>query len=103
MRTRERVETITFARDAWPGEGSASPAVQQPHSEDGRLAQQAFGAETGFVVQADATSPNESIPTNAAKAIKKMFELGRRVIMARMLPRKIRIISEVRNSPIAPS
>jgi len=81
------VETTASAREAWTEEEFDSPEVQQPHSVVGRLAQQAFGAETGFAEQADATSPNESIPTIAAKATRKMFELGRRVVMACMLPR----------------
>lgn len=81
VRTREAEERIASARDAGGKDECVWDSPQQPHSEAGRLAQQALGAGAGFVEQAEATSPDESIPTIAAKAMGKMFELGRRVVM----------------------
>lgn len=65
--------------------GKDSTLPQQPHSADGRLAQQAreVDADLDFVVeQAEATSANESIPTIATKATKATFVLERCLVMA---------------------
>jgi hypothetical protein len=83
------VGRIASARDDPSEVECFGESPQQPQSELGRLAQQDLGAGTGLVEQAEVTSANESIPTIAAKAMKRMFELGRRVVMAFVLPGEI--------------
>ena len=81
-RTRVEEETVASARDARGEDGSVCASSQQPHSDGGRLAQQARGVGAGFVEQAEATSANDSVPTIAVKATRKRLVLGRRVVMA---------------------
>ena len=89
-RSWEAEERIASTRDDAGKDECFRESPQQPHSEVGRLAQQAFGAGAGFVEQADATSANESIPMIAVKAMRKMFELGRRVVIAFKFLREMR-------------
>jgi hypothetical protein len=72
-----------------------APVSSQQQSEVGRAVQQARGALTGFIVQAEATSPNDSIPRIAAKATRRMFVLGCRLVMAYTLEKRWVVCAEL--------
>jgi hypothetical protein len=71
-------ETIASACEGAPEDGGASPGVQQPHSDGGRSAQQARGAgATTSLVQAEATSATDTVPTIAKRATQRGRMRGR--------------------------